>query len=654
MTAAWAQVGEVLEANRRIRAAQLAREVAAQLYVRHLVPLAAAIPQRALALTAPVHRRVLAGGATLLHHRFATLLPPVTTSAQLRRMTRPGSRLVRSLPFDERRRPADLLTRINAGDVSAAPPKVTPPGVATVDQVADAVSPADPRPRPERILDRAGGWLRGLLARLLLWLAGLLRRLAGRSRLLGCLRRVAAWLEGLAAQLRERVSPRRVRGPDAVREANLTPAAVDALPAHPEFTLVNPATESRPATGERDSRDAIRLKSALRDWHTLVQATAIAGWTLEAKPLAVADAVKTVVNAVDPDIVVAKRVLAGISLPPHIAGALDDGLVEVMAHPVIDVPMYEPLKDRAPERFVPNLDLIPSDSITLLETNQPFIEAYMAGLNHEFARELLWREYPTDNRASVFRQFWDVRGRMDTGGGTEEEQRERLRDIPPLHRWARRSKLGDHDARELAGDREDELVLVIRGELLKKYPTAVIYAHHAAWQPLGGSPDPTLERMLEPLTAAERATPPRAKVRTPLYEAKVDPDIYFFGFDLTAEVAKGESGSDPTDEAGWFFVIEERPGEPRFGLDIGAADRISTFNDLSWTEAAPGGPLGDQLQAGSLAVVTLLAPGTDESEKAPQHAEDLKVVGATPSSSRWASVLYQAPVMVAVHAAEML
>ena len=31
----------------------------------------------------------------------------------------------------------------------------------------------------------------------------------------------------------------------------------------------------------------------------------------------------------------------------------------------------------------------------------------MVGLNHEFARELLWREFPTDQRGSYFRQFWD-------------------------------------------------------------------------------------------------------------------------------------------------------------------------------------------------------------------------------------------------------
>ena len=49
-------------------------------------------------------------------------------------------------------------------------------------------------------------------------------------------------------------------------------------------------------------------------------------------------------------------------------------------------------------------------------------------------------------------------------------------------RWAKASKLGDHDNREEGGANEEELVLVIRGELLKRYPTAVIYAHRACWQ----------------------------------------------------------------------------------------------------------------------------------------------------------------------------
>src|SRR5439155_9803115 len=53
MLAAWRQIGDVLEANRRIREAQLAREVAWTWHTRHLIPLALKDPERALALMAP-------------------------------------------------------------------------------------------------------------------------------------------------------------------------------------------------------------------------------------------------------------------------------------------------------------------------------------------------------------------------------------------------------------------------------------------------------------------------------------------------------------------------------------------------------------------------------------------------------------------------
>jgi hypothetical protein len=189
---------------------------------------------------------------------------------------------------------------------------------------------------------------------------------------------------------------------------------------------------------------------------------------------------------------------------------------------------------------------------------------------------------------------------------------------------------------------------------LKKYPTAVIYAHHAAWQQTDGHIDPAKERILEPLTAAEEQKPPRTKVKTPLFEAKIDPDIYFFGFDLTATDAQGGTGEHPNDPPGWFFVIKERPGEPRFGFDIEGDGRIVTFNDLAWSDALPGGVPGAFLQAGALSPLPLQSPGMGEDEKQAQHDEDVKVAPAPASAARWATLLFQAPVMVAVHASEML
>src|SRR5206468_2316 len=174
----------------------------------------------------------------------------------------------------------------------------------------------------------------------------------------------------------------------------------------------------------------------------------------------------------------------------------------------------------------------------------------------------LWREYPTDQRGSSFRQFWDVTEQLAAASGDPELAKEKLRDITKIHTWAPVSVLGAHNNRHPAGNSGivTDLVLVIRGELLKRYPTAVIYAHHAAW----GTAPTDDKRMLAPLSNQEEDDLPHSKIRTPLYEAKVDPDIYFFGFDLTkTEVVGGKSS--PNDEPGWYFVIKERPGEPRFG-----------------------------------------------------------------------------------------
>ena len=94
-------------------------------------------------------------------------------------------------------------------------------------------------------------------------------------------------------------------------------------------------------------------------------------------------------------------------------GAGTQTLQEVMNYPDIKDAMYAPLEGISSDYFIPNLKLVPDNTISLLQTNQPFIEAYLAGLNHEFARELLWREYPTDQRGSYFRQFWDVSTYVD-------------------------------------------------------------------------------------------------------------------------------------------------------------------------------------------------------------------------------------------------
>ena len=152
-------------------------------------------------------------------------------------------------------------------------------------------------------------------------------------------------------------------------------------------------------------------------------------------------------------------------------------------------------------------------------------------------------------------------------------------------------------------------------------------------------------------------------MKTPLYSAKIEPDIYFFGFDLTAEVAKGSDGSHPGDEnkPGWFFVIKERPGEPRFGFDLGGPNaEKNTWSDVAWEDVAPGLPEGGFLQITNATPTIDLTPPTDTTqaefdEELEQHGEDKQVSWSSAADAAdLAYVLYQVPVMVAVHANEML
>jgi hypothetical protein len=655
MNAAWAQVGDVLEANARIRAAQLGREVGVAWHAQQLAPLVAGAPAQAAVLTAPVQARVMNGEVTAAYAVAASTMPAAPLSAATRRLVRPGGRVVRRLAAEGAANgrgragastspAARLVKRVADGRVTAAPPKRVPPGVVTVD---DAAAAADPGgiPRWLAALLRRAPWLRFasvvlgvlLLIILLLLVGGTVALILG----------IALAVAGVVATLYLTRVVSELERDEPLYEAGQTVEGVADLPTSPDFTMSRPGDAVTPTTGDSDSVEATRFKAALTDAALLRDFSQRAAFEPARPALDVGTLAMNAVAALDPDVTVARRVLQSITLPDRFVKIVAEQFQEAMAYPLIDVPMYRPLVDISSELFLPNLNLVEPDSITLLETNQRFIEAYMVGLNHEFARELLWREYPTDQRGSPFRQFWDVSSFLaDT---SDPAVREHLRDIPPLDRWARRSDLGDHDNRQTGGAQREELVLTIRGELLKKYPNAVIYAHRARWQTYhDGSIDKSQERVL--VDIADPSAPTPAEARTPLYEARVDPDIAFFGFDLTAEEAKGETAEAP-DDPGWFFVIKERPGEPRFGFDIDRTGPLEVWNDLAWSDVLPAGEL---VGVGATTPTFILAAPT-EPEKTAQHADDVQVSwGPNMTAADSAYVMYQAPVLVGVHAAEML
>lgn len=233
----------------------------------------------------------------------------------------------------------------------------------------------------------------------------------------------------------------------------------------------------------------------------------------------------------------------------------------VMPAPEFDTPMYAPLRDIAVEYLLPGIGDIESNSAALLESNPRFIEAFMSGLNHEMAAELLWRGYPaTDLRATYFRYFWESAGEFP--------------DVDELHRW--KTALGENSTLR------ESLVLLIRGDIVRRYPGIMIYAQQAE---LG--PD-------DAFRLGER-------VSEPIFRGDLTPDTLVVGFDLDEAQARGfvpTAGRSISDERaevvsdpGFFFVLEEQPRETRFGLDEPGAARTLASGDgwqaVDWADVAP-------------------------------------------------------------------
>ena len=145
---------------------------------------------------------------------------------------------------------------------------------------------------------------------------------------------------------------------------------------------------------------------------------------------------------------------------------------------------------------------------------------------------------------------------------------------------------------------------MIRGELLRRYPDAVIYAIRAPTAPTRWGTEQKL----------------------PLFRGRIDPDITFLGFDIT-----------PDDAHHWFFVIQEQPSAPRFGLDDrGGSSAIASWDDLVvGPHAHHAGP--------AAARSPHIIPNTRPAQPAWAF-----------NSAHMAAILRQRPVRVALHAERLL
>lgn len=253
---------------------------------------------------------------------------------------------------------------------------------------------------------------------------------------------------------------------------------------------------------------------------------------------------------------------------------------EVMAYPAIDITAYKYLEKISTDFIIPNFHKVEQESITMLQLNNRFVNSFFVGMNHEMSREMLWRKYPTDMRGSYFRKFWE---NTIPKGETDPVELNKYRDISPIHGWGLNEDLDDNRKPGMSPTSKP-LVMVIRGELIEQFPNVNVYAEKAQWNVELNSEEELVVVEDEPRNGT-------GIKQNPIFYGFLQPDVMLVGFDLTDAEVKGdwETGTpDPVeDDPGWFFVLEERAGDTRFGAGMpGENDDWEIdpelWQDLNW------------------------------------------------------------------------
>jgi hypothetical protein len=510
MESAWRQVGAVLEANNLRRRGEFSLAASSSIHRRWISTVSAVDLATA---TAPLHSHVFLGDNLTVTGRLRdSPLPPSIVSVEYRRMTRARGSL-----------PGAALWRSTVGPLK-------------LDAIAKTASPmytVVPLDGLSTLVPTSVAW--GVEAA-----PGILQRMNPAT---------AETLDPAAAAAElDSIKVQKTFDPPTVGEVRAV---------HPGSVNVNlalslkrhiPGIERRPLEEKITAAAASLAGRVIRPGDALQRPGAPLSGGLESlRPYLVAslDPAKTILTMVN-------HRISAISAAQ--AGHLDD----IMAFPDLSTPTYLDLAAISDDWLLPGVDKMPADTTTLVESNLSFIDGFLVGVNHELARALLWQEYPTDQRGTFARQFWPHR---DTGN--------------PADRYDLRQLLNEAGSMTLQqlGEAPDgvesPLVLVIKGEVVRRYPGLLVTAAKTV-AVTGG-------RALDPASSIQ-----------PDFLAPLAPDVLLAGFNSLSTAAV-RSAAAAEDTAWWFFLAEHFT-EPRFGLDV--EDQVTAqpadWNDASWSAAKLG------------------------------------------------------------------
>jgi hypothetical protein len=555
MARAWEQVGAIREANRRRGMGQLATAVTESLHAKHVntLNLGEAV---SLAAPAATHIRPWADDGPPLATAIAvSVMPTAAGSNSFARFVRPGGPIARAAEV----RASSVIARAMAGEI-AVPAARTRPSF----PVADTPPPPPPPGSTATVAvqaERSVAAAKDLI---------MLQAYVNTARVNG--------LTDTAAVLTEDLSALDV-DTDAARTGNLQQLGQSITP-----RLDNVAAGIATALA--------RLTNPVPG-QTGAAATAI-GVQLDTDRLHT-----RLIAAMHPGDRIAQRLAAEIDMPARLGDPM--ALTPVMDHPTFPAPMALALLSSAPNWFLPGIGEFPAESTTLLAANGEFIESFLVGLAHEFNRELLWREFPTDMRGSPFQVFWP---RPDGAA-----------DIPPIHTWT--GHLGTH----LTLGADEVSVLLVRGTVVRRFPSMVIAA--------------------APALRAEPGAPPVADVdpanwKPPLFVIAIDAQTTAYAFGIPPDdLRPPPTASKP----GWYFAFQEHSSRIRFGFDI-ANTEFTTWNDLDWNRILAAHPDGARRFA--RADAALASPANPGDMQWNRDATDI------------ARITLQRPFRMLIHASELV
>ena len=229
----------------------------------------------------------------------------------------------------------------------------------------------------------------------------------------------------------------------------------------------------------------------------------------------------------------------------------------------LDFPTWSLLKQYDKEWLLPGADTLEKDSITALQTNPAFIDAYMVGINTQFMAEMRWRDLAVDRYSTPLRMFW---------GQVNYATQQRQADIQPLGEWAKvpadpvgaltHQSIQPDDPGNATGSR---LIITFRSDLFRRYPSTLVYLV----RPPAGADDAAVDALLQQTPQLEHAAGDRANRRFfgPTFSGTLAPDLTFFAFDVT-----------PSALDQYWLVLDEPPAELRFRSDAAAnAANSATF-----------------------------------------------------------------------------